>query len=1017
MNIRRRTAVIICIVILAANVSGLLLLNNAQNKNLVSARNGVISLADWDFQKQRTLEIGGMWEFYPDKLITPKADEDAFKEYSRVREYVKVPGEWKGYTGTFRLRLEVPRDGSYGIRSEDINYAAAMYINGTEVSERGRINEMAEDAMPGTKSLLGIGSSSGKWIELVLQIKDYSGGESGILYEMKFGTADGILKQRDANRAMEVFIIGCCLIVGFCLAGSSLWRKDLKNLLYLGLFLILQGVYMSTIGEKLIGDIVPFPRDTMIFYEFQIQVMYLSFFCLLLLIHYQFIEYSKKKVVIGLSIFLLLVGPYFDWVPYGSVFNLGISLYHHKLIITAIIAGTLIFIISVLFRAFLKGVDYAGYITVLSIAFVCYLCALLLNFIFDINIGKIPTIMMLIMIMMQVTFMYYRSRLAFRKVDQLSFQLLSYDYMKDKFLAKTSLELQKPASSIIDLSEALLKGGKGPLSFYQQQDIMQVNREGKHVFSILEEMLEASGENQNITILTEDISGEMLKGMIAELEYLVYDRKDLRLLKNIPDDFPGIQADKQKLRRILYHLIQNAVKFTEAGEITVSAEVKGEEAFVSVKDTGKGIPRYQRDIIFIPFYQGKKQKGDESEGFGLGLGITKNLVELMGGRIWVVSEQGKGSQFTFSLPLAESKITQEIKVPVPVKIPEHIDLRKKKEAEYVRLDGLKDETILMVLKDEGDSGELLRLNQEEKYTLIVFNGYDKVPEFVLAEKVDLVILDLSMGNTAGYETCKRIRDYYTMAELPVIILTKAGEAKELQKSVKAGVNDFMKKPFSWEELKVRIETLLLVKNSAQEAINQEYRKLHAQIMPHFLYNTLNAIIGLSYKDAGQACEALQHLSTYFRAKLDFGSYNSFVSIDREIELMKAYLAIEKMRYPERLEVVYDLDDTLYFELPALTLQPLVENAVQHGMSDNNRKITVVVSIKQTVEQGVVIQIKDNGPGIPEEKQKELLAEKNHRIGFSNVLRKIRLMKNSDLTLESMEGEGTCITIYINFKRL
>lgn len=1010
MEIKRRTAVVICIVILAANILGLVLLNNSQDKNLVPASNGVLSLKDWDFYKQGIVKAGGIWEFYPGELITPTQDEDVFIKYSPIKEFVKVPLDWRSYTiqahpfdsGTFRLRIKVPEDGSYGIRIGDTNQGTAIYINGTNACESGfKANR---------KSLVGIANSSKKELELVIQVKDYYKERGGILHAPEFGTSYEILGHRDVDRAIEGFIISCCMVVGLCLAGSSLGRKGSRGVLYFGLFLILQGIYISTTGEKLIWDVVSHPVNIIFFYELQIYIIYLSFFCLLLLTNHLLKEFTRKKAAVFLRVLLLIIGPYFDWVPYGSAFNMGITLYCHKIIIVAIIVVTTAYILSILCRAFIKGVENIGFIIVLSTTYVCYLSPLLLNFLFDINIGKIPTIMMLIMILLQITFVYYQSRLAFEKVDRLSSQLLAYDHMKNKFLAKTSLELQKPMNRITDLSESLLKGEKGTLNFNQQQEMMQVNREGKHIFSILEEMLEASGENQDIRILTENIGRGVLEEMIAELEYLAYDRKNLKIIKDIPCDFPGIRGDGRRLRQVMYHLIHNAVKFTEAGEIAISAKVRGNEAFISVRDTGTGIPKAQREIIFVPFYQGEKQGVDKAEGLGLGLGIAKNLIELMGGRIWVVSEEGKGSQFTFTMPLAERKAKEEMRVLSSLETPEHTGLKDEEERDYVRFNGLKDGTILITSREEGLLRELLRLNQEEKYTLIVVNSYDKVPEYVLEENIDLIILDFNPDNVTGYETCRRIREHYTMAELPVIILTEAWQAKELQRSVQAEVNDFMKKPFSWEELKARIETLLLVRNSAKEAINQEHKKLHAQIMPHFLYNTLNTIIGLSYKDAEQACEALQHLSTYFRAKLDFDSYNSFVSIEREIELMKAYLSIEKMRYQERLEIIYDLDETLDFELPALTLQPLVENAVQHGVLDHDKKITVEVAVKRAAEKGVLIQIKDNGPGIPKAKQEELLAEKNHRIGFSNVLRRIRLMKDSDLILESAEGKGTCITI-------
>src|SRR5690606_30781443 len=104
---------------------------------------------------------------------------------------------------------------------------------------------------------------------------------------------------------------------------------------------------------------------------------------------------------------------------------------------------------------------------------------------------------------------------------------------------------------------------------------------------------------------------------------------------------------------------------------------------------------------------------------------------------------------------------------------------------------------------------------------------------------------------------------------------------------------------------------------------------YAQITPHFLYNTLNTIIGLSYIDQEQTREALEHLATYFRTKLNFKKQRSFITLEEEVELVKAYLAIEKMRFEERLLIEYNIDETIKICIPTMTLQPLVENAVQH----------------------------------------------------------------------------------------
>lgn len=1024
---RRRTAVIICSLIIIANVIGLVLINRFPSYNLKSAENGVLSLLDWDISKKGLITAGGTWEFYPGELITPNGDEDTFKQYSHLKRYVKVPDDWRDYEeyttnpfhlGTFRLVVDLPEDGSFGMLSNSIQYSAAVFLNGTKVYDSGLTLEELEYLVPSRQSITGIANSVAQELEIVIHVADYPGAMGGILHTVKIGTSYEVLRNRDLGRAVDFFVISSCMVLGLCLIILYWWRKGSKNSFYFGMFLLMQGVYISTIGEKVITDILPMPRVSMVFYSFQIQIMYLSFFFLLLLINYFFREYAKREVVITLSVLLLGVGSFLNWVPEDSVFNMNLSIYQHKIIIAAIIIISFGYILYVMGKAFHREVETAEYMFIIITSFICYLITMVLEFLLELEVGKIPTFMMLILVLTQIFFMNYRSKLAFRKVEQLSTQLLVYDKMKDKFMVQTSKELQKPMNNIVRNTEKLLDGESGVLNLQQQQKVVQINREGKHIFAILEELLEASGENQEIIINTEIIDYKTLIGIIDEYEYLAYE-KNLKLVHTISQDFKSIRADKTKLRQIFYHLLQNAVKFTDEGEITVTAAVQNNVAFLSVKDTGIGIEKDQKDIIFIPFYQGRKEAGENINGLGLGLSITKNLVEMQGGKIWVISEPGKGASFTFSLPLIEDddQIVRERKYSEDaIESNEQLPLQNKKiiyeQTINVSIKGLKEDTILAAVRDQESLRELKRLNEVSKYPLVVFDSHTKVMEYALNEKADLLILDQSITDVTVLDVCKQIRRHHTMTELPIILLTEDGPSKEIQKAVSLGVNDFLKRPYSWEELEARIQTMLLVKKSAREAINQEMQNLHAQIMPHFLYNTLNTIIGLSFRDADKTCEALQHLSTYFRAKLDFNSYNSMLSLERELELVKAYLSIEKMRYNERLQIVYAVDEVVDIMLPALTLQPLVENAVHHGIRNSSGKVTVEINIRREPDGQNVIEIKDNGPGISKEKLEELMAEKNNRIGLSNVLRKIKLMKDADIAIISTEETGTCITIYL-----
>lgn len=121
-------------------------------------------------------------------------------------------------------------------------------------------------------------------------------------------------------------------------------------------------------------------------------------------------------------------------------------------------------------------------------------------------------------------------------------------------------------------------------------------------------------------------------------------------------------------------------------------------------------------------------------------------------------------------------------------------------------------------------------------------------------------------------------------------------------SFQEGATDFLQRPINLEELQVRIKSLLLMKASSQEALENELKFLSTQITPHFLYNTFNTIIGLSYKGEEKTREALHHLSTYFRAKLDFQGQNNLIPLENEIELVQAYPPIEKMRFGNRLNI-------------------------------------------------------------------------------------------------------------------
>ncbi|MBU5675761.1 response regulator [Alkaliphilus sp. MSJ-5] len=1031
---KRHAAIIISIVIFLLTISSVIYINYFPNDKIPKAEAGSLLIQDWDFKTKGTIKLMGEWEFYPGKLIFPESNNNIFDQYGDIKKIVQVPGVWDNYisdektafgVGTYRLMIYVPKGDIYGVKTNIIRNANRIFMNGKEVGSSGIPTENVKGFKPNILMYTGFNLIEGEQVELVVQVANHDYPTGGIINAIDFGPYQQLLRKRDAQRALDAFLVSGYLVLGLYFLGSFFQRIEVKYILYFSLFCILQSIYVSTLNERLLDLIVPnvelYPLA-----EFQIPIMYLSIYYFLMFTYNFFKEYANKKIVIILSCFISFIGIPLALDPFNIFTLIGVELYTIQIMVALIAAINYIYILLIMCRALYNEVEASEYVLTIVTTFVCYGLLLGLNFLFEVSIGNIPVILFLLMVFGLALLMTYRFQLAYQQVDKLSQELLNYDRLKDEFLAKTSHELKTPLHVILNLSQFLIEGTEGPLNLKQQQSIMVINNEGKRLSSLVEDLLDASKiKESEINIYPKPVDIKIISDILLEMNYLIPEGKAIKFINNIPNNIPLIYVDENRLKQIISNLIHNAIKYTEEGQISISANVEENNVYISVADTGMGIEKKYWEAIFTSFYSVKNHQTKGLRGLGLGLGITKNLVELHGGRIWVTSEIGKGSIFTFTLPLADQNNTTDIK--------EEGTTKQAKEVEYIgkplkpykenkdnlgvltipeRLDGIGEFTILVVDDEHPNLKVLINLIKALNYTVIaVDNGKDAL-DMLKNKTIDMMILDLMMPDMSGYEVCKVVRQEYHMVELPILILTASGQLTDMLTSFHAGANDFLQKPICSEELKARVESLISIKNSAQEAVRHELNYLHSQINQHFLHNTITTIIGLSYKDSEKTREALYHLSTYFRGKLDFHNYNSMIPIEKEIELLKAYLAIEKMRYGERLNIHYNIDESIEALLPPLTIQPFVENAVRHGVATKNSNGNVKISVQKEELEEVRITIIDDGPGISQEKQKKLLLDENNSISFSNVLKKLKLIKGSKFLLDSKEGQGTTITIVL-----
>jgi signal transduction histidine kinase len=224
--------------------------------------------------------------------------------------------------------------------------------------------------------------------------------------------------------------------------------------------------------------------------------------------------------------------------------------------------------------------------------------------------------------------------------------------IKSQFLVSMSHELRTPLNTILTFNELVAMGTFGPINEEQVDYLRKAVQSGQHLLSLINNVLDITkiqaGMMKLFVEADFDVANEM-NALAAAAEKMLHGRP-VTLVMTVEPGFPLLTCDKRRVRQVLLNLISNAVKYTEEGTITLCAQKQADEVWFSVSDTGPGIALEQQGIIFEPFVQtetGIKHAGST----GLGLPISKRLIEAHGGRLWVENQAGQGATFTFALPL------------------------------------------------------------------------------------------------------------------------------------------------------------------------------------------------------------------------------------------------------------------------------------------------------------------------------------------------------------------------------
>jgi len=364
------------------------------------------------------------------------------------------------------------------------------------------------------------------------------------------------------------------------------------------------------------------------------------------------------------------------------------------------------------------------------------------------------------------------------------------DRLKSAFLANMSHEIRTPMNGILGFTEVLKEPGL--TSEKQQEYISIIHKSGNRMLNIINDIIDISKiESGQMKVSLEETNVKVQIEFIYKFFKAEAERKGLYLFlkTNLSLSESTIITDREKLYAILTNLVNNAIKYTNSGSIEFGCGIVETSHTTSlqfyVKDTGIGIPKHRQEAIFERFIQADITKKRAYQGAGLGLTISKAYVEMLGGKIWVESEEGIGSTFYFTLPIMEKPDEKKIiKNEIPTSVGEP------------RMNKLK---ILLVEDDE--TSEILisiTINEFSKTIIVARNGNEAVEICRNNPDIDLILMDIQIPEIDGYEATRQIRQFNK--EVVIIAQTAFALSGDREESIDAGCNDYIAKPIKKEEL-------------------------------------------------------------------------------------------------------------------------------------------------------------------------------------------------------------------------
>ncbi|MFZ5944805.1 MAG: sensor histidine kinase [Bacillota bacterium] len=667
-----------------------------EKNKLPEAANGKLDLSFWDLEEDGIIYLKGNWEFYWEKLISPK--EFVVLKENLEGVYINVPDAWNDYNpdikregfATYRLVItNINHEVPLGLDIPRISSSYKLWVNGNLLTDNGEIGITAEKSIPQSQPKTVFFNPEQDEIELILQISNFHHRNGGILENIKLGTEKQIKLAENWFLAFDLFVFGSLFVMGiYHLLFYFFRRKEISNLFF-GAFCTIIGIRTLFVGRIFIFNLFP-----NIGWEAALKVEYLTFYLgtpLFILYLKSLLPREITNNVVGISIFISTVFSaivLFNPVKYYAKYNILFQFY---------VIITILYLLYALFLACLRKRNGA---IAISLAVVFFVSTIINDILYEsslIYLNKslasisISSWGFLVFVFSQSMILSRKFTRAFSRIEEMTVNLQQLnEHLEDKVSARTialeyskkelekayedlsameksrtelltniSHDLRSPMTSILGYANAINDGiVEDPEQI--KKYLMRIKEKINGLNHLSQELFDLTQlESKNIKLEVKTISVGQLIQMVYKKYLLDVSKADINF--KLSSDISSlsshlVKVDMGRIDRAFANIIYNAINFTpKGGTISLDFNLNDlnnpTEIIIKFSDNGSGISENDLPHVFNRFFTGSKSRTSKKGGSGLGLAITKEIVEYHNGRVWVTSKPGYETTFYVALPL------------------------------------------------------------------------------------------------------------------------------------------------------------------------------------------------------------------------------------------------------------------------------------------------------------------------------------------------------------------------------